>query len=130
MEKVYAELVQLGERAKLNNLAINMLIWSSWIYSAETIALNGQRMTQTLRLSGDPSMIMNNANIQGTVSNVSSDCPYTSNSVFYAKADASMVMQFRVGKIYGDPKCSKTVNPRLIGWVLYFTSVFHILTSK
>ena len=115
MSSIGTSLQLLGNYAKTQDLAFNMLLWSSWKLIGE-ITEGGFTNTQTLTLTGSPQMIMWNRFIQGTIANVSSDCRFESSYEYYAKSDANLVMGFNINSFNSDPTCNGVVDLKILGW--------------
>jgi len=115
MTRLNHSLHLLGERGKQSDLAQNLLFWSSWKATVTTVT-GGVSVYQVLTLSGNPRMIMWNSFVQGSISNVLSDCILTASSETYAKSDAKLNMYLNVPTFYAERSCSNTLNPHVLGW--------------
>jgi hypothetical protein len=105
----------LGEKAKQQDLAINMLYWSSW--KAITLTpFQGTFSVQVMTMSGNPQMIMWNSYIQGTVSSVKSDCPLQVSSQTYEKSGSTLKTVLDVSSFFSEPLCNNSINPYVLGW--------------
>ena len=91
-------LQMIGERAKHSDLSTNLLMWSSWKLSIP-VDVGGFTTIQTLTLSGSPRYIFWNEYIQGTISNLKSDCNVNATSVYYSRAEGALAMQFNLDVI-------------------------------
>ena len=107
----------VGELAKSQDLGTNLLYWSSWAFSSPTNSSTGP-VEQTVILTGSPRYIMNNENIQGTISNVHSDCDLTASSQSYdvATATISTIFDMSPDGIGSYPLCQGIINAKLLGW--------------
>ena len=106
---------QLGERAKQQDLAINMLYWSSW--KAITLTpFQGTFAVQVLTMSGNPQMIVWNSYVQGTVASVNADCLLNVSSQTYEKSEATLKSTLDVSSFFNEPSCNTAINPYALGW--------------
>lgn len=116
MKQNYAAILKVGNGAKLNNLAINLLYWSSWAFTTNSRSASGAMVAQTLTLSGAPRSILGGSVYGGTISNRYTDCDAAQSYEGYNYADATLAMGFSYSSMMKDATCNATVNPFALGY--------------
>ena len=111
MAKFRNSLEILGGQTSRQDLATNMLIWSSW---KDYYEINGNR--QQLTMTGSPQMILKNNYVQGTVSNVEADCNFQCTSEEYDVSDGALIMTFETSEFYNHSSCNEAVDLFQLGW--------------
>ena len=108
-------ITSVGNLAKTQDLATNLLYWSSWSFSSSTDTDSGP-VDQTVILAGNPRYIMNNEGIQGTIANISSDCDFSASSQSYDVATGTISSIFDMASVKNFPKCNGIINAAELGW--------------
>ena len=117
LKRIDAAITDLGNLAKTQDLATNLLFWSSWSFSSPTDSETGP-VDQTVILTGNPRYIMNNEGIQGTIANVTSDCDFSASTQSYDVATGTISSVFDMSStgVGRFPKCQGVVNAQELGW--------------
>ena len=110
-------IASLGAKAKTQDLATNLLYWSSWSFSSPISTETGL-MDQTVILTGNPRYMMNNEGIQGTIANVNSDCDFSASTQSYDVATGTLTSTFDMSDsgVGNFPKCQGIINATELGW--------------
>lgn len=98
---------ELGAQSARNNLVVNLLIWSSWSRQFPTLDFEGKSVPQTVSLTGDAGVIMDNEVIKATVASEKGDCNFNMTAVAYDKesGEFSLRMPF-LSAFMTDPVCN------------------------
>jgi len=117
MTQVSAAAEALGTEMQNNDLAANLIYWSSWV---NTVTLfddaTGTYSDQTMSLNADPASIMNFLSVLGTISNVNYDCNIATSSTSFNPSLAQLSMVFDIPTMMADHTCSSILNPAQLGY--------------
>eukprot|EP01042_Synura_sphagnicola_P003723 gene3723-4644_t len=115
MSLILDEVSRVGEIMTQNDLAVNLLYWSSWSYNQPTSS-NGGDSNQVVVFTGDASIIMDQNFIQGTIANANLDCPVFLSQEQYDKANAYIQMSLPVFYLDTNQVCNGIVDQELLGY--------------
>lgn len=117
-----ANLNEAGEKAKTQNLALNLIFWMNYIdfyFVADPTLQNftstGRGQLQYLDMMGDPNQVFDLSYIQGHVMSRAGYCPETSYASFdMANVDISASLNFSA--LVEDAICAYGINPLCFGY--------------
>eukprot|EP01042_Synura_sphagnicola_P002009 gene2009-2387_t len=115
MSLLLDEVSGVGEIMTQNDLAVNLLYWSSWSYTQPTSS-NGVDSNQVVEFTGDASIIIDQTFIQGTIANANLDCPLYTSQEQYDKANAYIQMSLPVIYLDTNQVCNGIVDKELLGY--------------
>ena len=108
-------IIEMGEKGKTHDLAINLLFWSFWQHD---IPHNDQ--IHRLSMTGDPAYIFDLDQLQGTIANVDCECDTEISEKSYVVSRSELSMVFSAAKL-ASSNCS---NVLVINRITFLLSLF------
>lgn len=110
MQSLYDQLTFLGEIAKTQNLAGNLLLWMTFTsYYRDDVNVQSAAMT------GDPLTVFNRMYQHGSIGNKHADC--NANSLIqFDSANGYFYLSYLYSEFVSNPNCSTTLDPYAIGY--------------
>jgi hypothetical protein len=100
----------VGNALTKNDLGVNLLYYSNWQYETTTYDSASQsNVVQTISFNAFPQDIMNNEMVQGTISNVRSDCDLSATTNYYDYANAMFKLELDISRLNSNHNCSGRV---------------------
>ena len=116
MKSFKEKLQATGNLLLKNDLAHNILYWSSYSISESFTNANGNTVSTTFIMTAFPQYIMNNEGLQGTFASVNKDCSYLTSGQSYNLATATYTTQVQISSFDADPSCSGIINSFALGY--------------
>jgi hypothetical protein len=115
MSGIGSSIAAIGKAAQSQDLARNLVYWSSWSVRTATIGSTGSSADQLLQMTGEASIIFRRP-VDGTVANIHTDCTVSISSESYNYASQLLTMSFNITAFNEDPTCATAVNPSILGY--------------
>ncbi len=111
VQSLEQDLSSLNGIMENNDLAANLLFWTSWYYFYDS-----NNYTQALYPDCAPKYVMYCDETSGTVSNLQHDCPLSYSSNSYDLGTGLIGTHFTYEDFKAEIKCNTTINPDVLGF--------------
>lgn len=128
MDAFEKELITIGKEGEKQDLARNLIYWTSWETSTQLTNKNGLTYTQILNFHAAPQRIFSTDFIQATVANENNDCAFTTSTKSYNRATSELSIIFDMDKFDSDETCNNTVKASSLGYDRSAGSAYWTLT--
>ncbi len=121
MDDVQEEIRNVGDKAKDNNLAINLLYWSFWSKDVPIRGYNNPDASYRISFTGKPNEILNLDQIRGSIANNVSTCDSRKIRKSYDPANGELSAIMSYSTFNADNTCKHVLTPEKLGYNQYLS---------